>query len=183
MNKLKLYTRTGDRGMTSLYGGKRVEKYDLQVESYGTVDELNSSIGVMLSFFSVIPAKAGIHSFYTNIQNDLFLIGSHLSGAKVDLKIIDKRVTDMEKFIDDLDESLTPLSNFILPSGAKDASFSHLSRSICRRAERMVIKLSKSIEIDKKVIMYLNRLSDCLFQTARFLNKENRINDVIWKKD
>lgn len=178
MTKLKIYTRTGDAGMTSLYGGKRVEKHNLQVESYGTVDELNSSLGVLISHTS----NSYVKNFYTVIQNDLFSIGSYLAGAKQDLTLIGKRIFEIEKFIDTLDKDLDPLKNFILPGGSKEASFAHLSRSICRRVERVVIKLSKEKEIDKRVIMYLNRLSDSLFETARFLNKENHFNDVIWKK-
>lgn len=178
MTKLKIYTRTGDDGKTSLYGGKRVEKYDLQVESYGTVDELNSSLGVLISY--VIYPK--VRNFYILIQHDLFSIGSYLAGSKIELTAIEKKVFEIEKFIDTLDSELSPLKNFILPGGSKEASFAHLSRSICRRAERRVTQLSKEMEIDKRVIMYLNRLSDCLFQTARFLNKKTNIDDVIWKK-
>jgi cob(I)alamin adenosyltransferase len=178
MSKVKIYTRTGDKGTTSLYGGKRVEKHNLQVESYGTIDELNSALGVLVSSVS----HSLVRDFYIQIQNDLFSIGSHLANAKVDLDPIEKRVGEIEKFIDSLDNDLSPLKNFILPGGVKEAAFAHLARSICRRAERIVIKLSKESDVDKRVIMYLNRLSDCLFQTARFLNHESHVSDVIWKK-
>ncbi|OGG25736.1 ATP:cob(I)alamin adenosyltransferase [Candidatus Gottesmanbacteria bacterium RIFCSPLOWO2_01_FULL_39_12b] len=185
---MKIYTRTGDQGQTSLYGGKRVEKHNLQVVSYGTVDELNSVLGVLISH---LPENQQIiYDFLQIVQNDLFTIGSHLSGKRIDLGSIGKRVGEMEKMIDAFDKSFPVLKNFILPGGTREASFSHLARSVCRRAEREVIRLSKendvvhlkrSRRVDKKVIVYLNRLSDLLFVVARYLNLEAGSNDVIWK--
>lgn len=177
--RVKLYTKTGDKGQTSLYGGKRVEKYHVQVIAYGTVDELNSALGVVITH---LDKDNPLRTFLTTIQADLFTIGSHLAGGILDLKMIGKRVPEMEKFIDALDKELPPLKNFILPSGTKEAAFSHLGRSICRRAEREVIKLSKEQGgVDPRVIMYLNRLSDLLFIFARFCNRKKGIEDTVWK--
>lgn len=165
--------------MTSLYGGKRVEKHHLQVIAYGTVDELNSALGILISH---LKEKDPYREFFTTIQSDLFTVGSHLAAGNVDLAPIGKRVPEMEGCIDSLDKDLVPLKNFILPGGTQLASFSHLARSICRRAEREVIKLSKEQGgVDPRVIMYLNRLSDLLFIFARFCNKKAGIEDVIWK--
>lgn len=178
-SKVKIYTRTGDKGLTSLYGGKRVEKHSLQVVAYGTVDELNSALGVVIAHLD----NKNLHkNFFSTIQSDLFTIGSHLAGGKLDLQIIGKRVPEMEKFIDAFDKDLPPLKNFILPAGTKEAAFSHLARSICRRAEREVIKFSKEQGgVDPRVIMYLNRLSDLLFIFARYCNKRAGIDDIVWK--
>jgi cob(I)alamin adenosyltransferase len=178
-SKLKIYTRTGDTGQTSLYGGKRVEKHNLQVVAYGTVDELNSALGVVISH---LESSDSHHAFLTLIQSDLFIIGSHLAGAPVDLSPIGKRVSELEEFIDRLDKELAPLKNFILPGGSKQSSFSHLARAICRRAEREIIKLSKEQPtVDPRVIIYVNRLSDLLHVFARHCNKQSGIEDVIWK--
>lgn len=175
---LKIYTRTGDKGETSLYGGRRVAKHNLQVVAYGTVDELNSAIGIVIAH---IEDNKEISNFLTIIQRDLFIIGSNLSGSSQSVEAIGKRVKEMERMIDKLDKKLPALKNFILPTGSLEASFAHLARSICRRAEREVIRLSKEIPIDRRVIMYLNRLSDLLFVIARYLNKQSGIVDVIWK--
>lgn len=185
--KVKIYTRTGDDGITSLYGGKRVEKCNPQVVAIGHIDELNSALGVLIGFLP--NAHDDIHNFLKFVQNDLFTIGSHLSGNKIGLESIDKRVEEMEKLIDAFDKSLPVLKNFILPGGTAEASFSHLTRSICRRAEREVIRLLKESEsidpdligVDTKVIVYLNRLSDLLFIVGRYLNLEAGISDTIWK--
>ncbi len=178
--KVKIYTRTGDDGTTSLYGGKRVEKHNLQVVAYGTIDELNSALGVLISFLP--KSQDEIREFFQIVQNDLFTIGSFLSGnKKIELVNIGRRVGEMEKLIDAFDKSLPVLKNFILPGGSHEASFSHLARSICRRAEREVIRLSKESEsIDNKVIVYLNRLSDLLFVVGRHLNSEVGVFDTVW---
>ncbi len=178
--KVKIYTRTGDDGTTSLYGGKRVEKHNLQVVAYGTIDELNSALGVLISFLP--KSQDEICEFFQIVQNDLFTIGSFLSGnKKIELVNIGKRVGEMEKLIDAFDKSLPVLKNFILPGGSHEASFSHLARSICRRAEREVIRLSPDlIGVDNKVIVYLNRLSDLLFVVGRHLNSEVGVFDTVW---
>ena len=178
-SKLKIYTRTGDRGQTSLYGGKRVDKFNQRVVAYGTVDELNSSIGVVITHVEKGSKEA---IFLASIQSDLFVIGAHLAKGKQPLTKVSKRVTEMEQFIDKMDVKLPPLKNFILPGGSKPASFSHLARSICRRAEREVVRLSNIEEnVDTHVVIYLNRLSDFLFELARFLNYKAHVDDIIWK--
>lgn len=181
MNKTKIYTKTGDKGMTSLYGGKRVEKHNVRVSAYGTVDELNSALGIVVSH---IDATDTHRELFLKVQSDLFTIGSHLAGGNADLSVIGKRVPHMETCIDSLEKVLEPLKNFILPNGTPVASFSHLSRSICRRAEREVVRLSNEQgNVDPKIIIYLNRLSDLLFIYARYCNSRSGIADVIWKSD
>jgi cob(I)alamin adenosyltransferase len=175
----KIYTRTGDGGDTSLYGGKRVEKYNAQVVAYGTIDELNSQLGVVISFL----ADGKVKDFFSQMQGDLFSVGAHLAGAeKQSLEGLTLRVKQMEQFIDEMDKELPPLKNFVLPGGTQSASFVHVGRSVCRRAEREVIRLSREHgTVDVRVIMYLNRLSDFLFQTARYLNKRANVKDIVWK--
>ena len=119
--------------------------------------------------------------FLATIQSDLFAIGAHLAGGKQSLTPVDNRVSEMEQFIDEMDMKLPPLKNFILPGGVKQAAFAHLARSICRRAEREVVRLSKTEgNVDLTVIVFLNRLSDLLFELARFLNHKDNTRDVIW---
>lgn len=179
-SRQKIYTKTGDKGLTSLYGGRRVDKFDQRVAAYGTVDELNSSVGVIISHLEKGSRQA---AFLTSIQSDLFVIGAHLAGGKQSLNQVSKRVSEMEEFIDEMDRELTPLKNFILPGGSIAASFAHLSRSICRRAEREVVRLAslEQYSVDGGVIIYLNRLSDFLFQISRFLNMHAGVNEVIWQ--
>lgn len=179
---MKIYTKTGDDGTTSLYGGKRIEKYNQQVVAYGSVDELNSVLGVLISHLS---QKSNISRFLTETQNDLLKIGSYLAGGKISIKNVVKSVEEIEKFIDKLNEKLPNLQNFILPQGTVAASFSHEARAVCRRAEREVTKLvyNKLGEknFDKGVIVYLNRLSDLFFIIARYLNFETKTKELIWK--
>lgn len=177
---VKIYTRTGDKGKTSLYGGKRVDKFDTRVVAFGTVDELNSALGVVISH---LEKKDKLKNFLSKVQSDLFTIGAYLAGnKKQSLGVISKRVLEMERYIDEIDSGLPSLKNFILPSGTPTASFTHLARSICRRAERRVVKLTNSEDaVDQNIIIYLNRLSDFLFITARYLNNQAGISDVIWQ--
>jgi cob(I)alamin adenosyltransferase len=174
---MKIYTRTGDKGYTSLYGGKRLPKNHLRVASYGTIDELNSMLGVTLSKIQ----EKNIISFLIHVQQDLFLIGSQLAGAGTNLENIEKRVADMEKFIDEISNVIPPLKNFILPSGTESSSFLFLSRALTRRAEREIVALSLKEKVNKSIIVYLNRLSDLLFVLARFLNYKSGIKEKIWR--
>ncbi|OGG03923.1 ATP:cob(I)alamin adenosyltransferase [Candidatus Gottesmanbacteria bacterium RBG_16_37_8] len=177
---VKIYTRTGDQGKTSLYGGKRVLKSHPRVNAYGTVDELNSHLGLLLAALS---KEKEIINFLTSIQSDLFVIGSHLSGDKIPLHLLSKRIRQMENLIDRLDKNLPPLKNFILPLGSPEASLAHIVRTVCRRSERQVIALiSDEKSIDLEIVAYLNRLSDLMFIIARYLNSRRGIKDVIWKK-
>lgn len=175
--KVKIYTRTGDQGETSLYGGKRVAKHNLQVASYGTVDELNSCLGIVIAHLN---EDDFLKQFLIKLQFDLLTIGSHLAGSRKSLDTLDKRISEIEKMIDKMDEKLPSLKNFILPGGSKESSFTHLARSICRRTEREIIKLSKKVTIDRRIIMYLNRLSDFLFVLARYCNYKSQVKDIIW---
>lgn len=162
--------------MTSLYGGVRVAKSDQKVETYGSVDELNSVLGVLIAY----QRDKGCKLLLSKIQSDLFVMGAYLAGKKQNLKPLSKRVEKMEKFIDKLDSKLTPLKNFILPQGTPAAVFAHLTRSVCRRAEREVVKAQDKDFIDAKVLIYLNRLSDLLFMIARYTNKIEDKKEIVW---
>ena len=180
---MKIYTKTGDDGTTSLFGGKRIDKNDLRIEAYGTVDELNSIIGTALSEIKTREVRDAL----TKIQNTLFIIGSDLAtpgdlkNSNKVLRLEQKSINDLESQIDSFNDRLPELKNFILPGGTKSASLLHLARTVCRRAERKVVELTKSIEISKNLIIYLNRLSDLLFVLARFENHSSNIPDVKWE--
>lgn len=175
---MKIYTKTGDKGETSLYGGKRILKNDTRIEAYGSVDELNSSIGTVISQTK----DKNIINGLTETQKNLMEIGSTLAGYKtLNTKYLILNTKKLENWIDDMDSELPILKNFILPQGVKSASLLHLSRSICRRAERRVVELSQKEEIHQDIIAYLNRLSDLLFVLARYINRKNKIKEIVWK--
>lgn len=178
---MAIYTRTGDKGKTSLFNGQRVSKSDLRVDTYGTIDELNSVIGVVLSIkYKVLSIKKEL----IRIQNDLLDIGSALANPQgVALQSLEKRVKEFEKFIDQMTAKMPPLSNFILPGGGKTGSFLHLARAISRRAERKIVALNNKEKIDKNIIIYLNRLSDLLFTMARFANFKEKKKETIWRRN
>lgn len=181
VNKMSVYTRFGDKGKTSLYGGKTVSKGSLRVDAYGSLDELNSAISVVL----IEIKNPSIRKELLIIQNDLFEIGASLASSIENKKLeeyLDKRVKDFEKQIDSLSEKLPELMNFILPGGSRGSSLLHLARTICRRAERRVTELSEKEEINGKTIVYINRLSDLLFTFARFINYKEKKKEIIWKK-
>jgi len=169
---MPIYTRTGDTGTTSLFGGKRVLKCEELVDVYGSIDELNSWVGLInaQSKFSL-----------SHIQSDLLTIGSTLAGSKTSLASLAPRITEMEKQIDEMERELPKRTNFILPGGSELASQIHIARSICRRVERQTVSLSKKQHVDSLIIKYLNRLSDLLFTLARFINKQGNVEEVIWK--
>ncbi|MEX0616822.1 MAG: cob(I)yrinic acid a,c-diamide adenosyltransferase [Candidatus Woykebacteria bacterium] len=184
--KVKIYTRTGDRGETSLYGGKRISKDHLRVETYGTIDELNAALGTAHSFIT----DTKIRTIIEKIQNELFNIGAELStptkvgkDTKQKFSIGKEKIQYLENVIDQLDEKLPLLRNFILPGGSNASSLLQLSRSIARRAERRLITLSRKEEINENLLSYINRLSDFLFVLARYLNKKTNGNETIWKKE
>ena len=178
---MPIYTRTGDRGQTSLFNKQRVPKFHIRVEAYGTVDELNSAIGVVLSSkYKVLSIKREL----VRIQNDLLDIGSALANPESKpLDFMKKRVKEFEKFIDQMTEAMPKLSNFILPGGSISGSYLHLARTICRRAERRIVELSQKEDIDKTLVIYVNRLSDLLFTMARFVNMKEKQKETIWKKN
>lgn len=183
--KSKLYTKTGDRGKTTLLGGKRVSKDNQRLITYGTLDELNASIGLALSFIE----DKKITTILQKIQNDLFDIGAELAnpqkiGAPTNkvFSLETSKVEELENVIDQYDYRLRPLRNFILPGGTKAASATHLARGITRRAERELVSLGKKEKVNQNLFSYLNRLSDLLFVLARYLNKKGRGKELPWKK-
>jgi cob(I)alamin adenosyltransferase len=178
---MKIYTKKGDKGQTSLIGGTRVPKYHLRIEAYGTVDELNVYIGLIRgqdinSSFQVVLKE---------IQDRLFTIGSSLAAdpEKSKMKIPDLYLSDiefLEEQIDDMDSELPLLKHFILPGGSNSISFCHLARVVCRRAERLCVQLSETSFVDEKIIIYLNRLSDYLFILGRKIAFDSDIEEYIW---
>lgn len=175
----KIYTRTGDKGKTSLFDGKRVWKFDPKVEAYASIDELNSIIGLTISFISI----KFINDELEEIQNDLFEIGSSLAvSSSLPTPQISNRPIEFEKLIDKLTIEMPLLKQFILPGGGKGGSSLHVARTIARKAERRIIELSQKEEIDSTIIIYLNRLSDLLFTMARYVNFKEKEKEKIWKK-
>jgi cob(I)alamin adenosyltransferase len=185
---MKIYTKTGDSGETSLFGGKRVKKYDLRIESYGTIDELNSHIGLLRD------QKIDKHTYHTliKIQNELFSIGAMLATPpeKEKLKsgrnrlqstIISKdEISFLEEEIDKMESTLKPMTNFILPGGHSSVSICHIARCICRRAERITVQLKEEQSVNKDILTYINRLSDYLFVLARKLSMVNKAHEIPW---
>lgn len=178
----KIYTRSGDGGSTSLGGGQRRSKHDLRIEAYGTVDELNSVIGVALAT-GLCDELAPV---LRTVQNELFHLGSDLCILEEDKqrfavpRIEPRHVDALEAVLDDLTPRVGPLENFILPGGCPGAAHLHVARTVCRRAERTVIALAETEPVGEHVVRYLNRLSDALFVMARFENKARGVDDVLW---
>jgi len=178
---MKIYTKTGDKGLTSLIGGTRVAKHHLRIESYGTVDELNSYIGLIRDQDIVAKHK----ELLKEVQDRLFTIGASLAAdpEKSKMKIPDLHTEDielLEKEIDRMDAELPPLRHFILPGGSNVVSFCHIARCVCRRAERLSVHLSEDSFVEEKVIIYLNRLSDYLFTLGRKIGNEQQIVENEW---
>lgn len=173
---MPIYTRAGDTGSTSLFGGKRVLKCEELVEVYGSLDELNSWVGHIASLFP----SPDVKQFLQVIQSDLFTIGSTLAGWKGDLSVLEPRIKEMETRIDMMEKDLPPIRNFILPGGALFGARTHIVRSICRRVERQTVALSQKQSIDPVIMKYLNRLSDLFFLLARFINKQENVEEIVW---
>ena len=179
---VKIYTRGGDKGDTSLIGGKRVSKYSTRINAYGNVDELNAALGVAISFLDDPEVK----KLLERIQNELFIVGSDLAdpsypdSTNKTPRVTDAMVKELESVIDKYDQEVGEIQYFILPGGSKAASLLHLARGIARRAERNCVELSNIEKINPAVISYLNRLSDLLFMLARVINKRMGVNDVAW---
>ena len=185
---MKIYTKTGDKGTTSLFGGTRVPKHHIRIESYGTVDELNAHIGLLKD------QDCGDHTrqVLNRIQDRLFTIGSTLATEpeKATLKsgkdrlgiskISEQDIELLEQEMDSMNDQLPPMTNFILPGGHQSVSFCHIARCVCRRAERMATALHEISPFDDMVLMYLNRLSDYLFVLARKLSKDLNADEVKW---
>jgi cob(I)alamin adenosyltransferase len=178
---MKIYTKTGDKGITSLIGGTRIPKHHIRIESYGTVDELNSYIGLIIDQGVDSPVK----DILKQIQDRLFTIGSSLASDpdKSKMTIPDLRTEDiqlLEDEIDHMNESLPELKHFILPGGNNAISFCHIARCVCRRAERLVVQLAEGSFVDEKVVIYLNRLSDYLFVLGRKIGNDNQVPENKW---
>jgi cob(I)alamin adenosyltransferase len=178
---VKIYTKTGDEGKTSLLGGTRVPKDDDRIEAYGTVDELNASIGVVRALWLDSP----LDGLFETIQNDLFDVGAHLAAAEARDRfpgVAPEAAGRLEEAIDAMESDLEPLRAFILPGGSPAAAELHVARTVCRRAERRVVALAEKESVAAAVIVYLNRLSDFLFVAARTANRVAGVEDVVWKK-
>jgi cob(I)alamin adenosyltransferase len=182
----KIYTRTGDKGLTGLVGGSRRPKHDLRVEAYGTVDETNSIIGIARCHTRKLPSY---DNMLKRIQHDLFDLGADLAtppsqdkktGKRAPLRVVEKQVTRLEKEIDALNKSIPPLNSFVLPGGSDLAATLHLARTIARRAERVVCALAEEEGVNAIAIKYLNRLSDFLFVMARAANDDGA-EDILWQ--
>lgn len=185
--KSLLYTRTGDRGETSLVGGERVTKDSPRLEAYGTIDELSSQLGVLASTAGVGDIVGGQLKM---IQNELFNVGGYLATAvpagqePVCPSLADgSRIQTVEGWIDALDEEAPKIRTFVLPGGHPGASAAHVARTVCRRAERNILALSREEYVDPAVVRYVNRLSDYLFAAARYINFINGVQEVVWQQD
>lgn len=180
---MKVYTKTGDAGETSLIGGKRVSKNDLRIDSYGTVDELNSWVGLVRDHEEI--QKKSFNQLI-EIQDRLFTIGSLLAtqpdGTKMKLPTLhESDIEFLEKSIDEMNETLPPMRHFVLPGGKKILSHCHIARCVCRRAERLAVGLNESSEQYKIAMKYLNRLSDYLFVLSRKVATDLKIEEIQWK--
>ncbi len=180
--EVRIYTKTGDDGTTGLIGGSRVKKYDLRLEAYGTIDELNSQIGLILT--TEIDGQA--RKMLTEIQSRLFVIGSRLATDSQTGKVAEQlpcseqAVETLEQEMDRMFEPLPRLTHFILPAGSPGTVYAHIARTICRRAERRIVELSDKTPVDPLLIKYVNRLSDYLFVLARKINQDHHGDEVCW---
>ncbi len=180
---MKIYTKGGDKGETGLYGGERVSKDSIRIEAYGTIDELNSFIGLAL-----LEVKDGeVQNLLKSIQNDLFIIGSDLATPEnvennaIKIPRLEKsQYQKLEEAIDKFDGKLEELKNFILPGGCKSSAMLHVCRTICRRAERRVVTLNNGVNLNPDICIFLNRLSDLFFVLARYENNITGIEDIKW---
>ena len=178
---MKIYTKTGDKGDTRLFDGTQVRKNDSRVEAYGTVDELNAFIGAAAAFLQ----DEELRRILQDIQRDLFSVGAQLAdpkqhGKKQKSKLDPARVARLEETIDRFETELAPLRQFILAGGVPAAAMLHVSRTVCRRAERLVVALAEGVALDPLTIEYLNRLSDFLFVMARLVNQRHGQQEIPW---
>jgi cob(I)alamin adenosyltransferase len=184
MKKSGIYTKTGDAGMTSLVGGVRVSKLHPRLEAYGTIDELNSEIGLLITYVD----DAQEVELLTEVQRKLFTVGSYLATDQTQRELREQSkmhpedVQQLEAAIDRVDAELPPLRLFVLPGGTRAASVCHVCRTVCRRAERRIIALTEECEVEPNITAYVNRLSDYLFVLARKLNIQAGQDEIIWKK-
>lgn len=185
MQNMPIYTKTGDKGKTSLFSGKRVWKDNIRVETYGTIDELNSIIGLASSHLSLKNKNSKyLKKILTDIQNTLFYVGSYLADLPDTIENIDvnEKVEEFEHQIDFMTAKMPFLSNFILPGGGVSGASLQHARTVARRAERGLVALSKKEKVDARVIKYVNRLSDLLFTASRFANHTDKKKETIWER-
>lgn len=178
---MKIYTRTGDDGTTGLLGAQRVHKDDVRVEAYGSVDELNACLGTALAQDGAHPLRAELEA----IQAQLFQVGAELAAADESVvqklsRVADEQVAALENLIDRLEQGLPPLTRFVLPGGTPLAAELHRARTVCRRAERRVVTLSRHAAIEPRLVRYLNRLADLLFVMARTANARAGVSETTW---
>ena len=181
---MKIYTKGGDKGETGLFGGERVPKDSIRIEAYGTIDELNSFIGL-----TIIEIKdQEVKELLNRIQNNLFTLGSDLAAPDNEKnkkhyipRIKESHFEEIEKEIDKFDSRMEELRNFILPGGCKSSALLHICRAICRRSERRVVTLNNGVNLSPEIIIFLNRLSDLFFVLARYENKISGIEDIKWQ--
>jgi cob(I)alamin adenosyltransferase len=183
-DKKRIYTRTGDDGTTSLFGGERVGKGNPRIDAYGTVDEANSVVGVARAHLDGEPGADRLDPVLGDIQEELFVLGADLA-TPVDAKpmvprIQDEHVARLEERIDDFDADLKPLKKFVLPGGSPAGASLHSARTVCRRAERLAVQAGASTPINDEAVVYLNRLSDLLFVLARWANKQAGMREDTW---
>jgi cob(I)alamin adenosyltransferase len=180
---MRIYTKTGDKGETGLFGGERVSKSSLRINAYGTIDELNAYIGLSVTEVNDKNVKRDLQK----IQDQLFTVGTDLAtpdNDKTEKLNVDRTPAgyfeEIESLIDQYDSKLEELKNFIIPGGSKSAALLHICRTICRRAEREVVALNEMVKIENNIIIFLNRLSDLFFVLSRFENKVSNHPDIIW---
>lgn len=178
----KIYTRTGDKGKTGLFNGQRVLKSDIRVDTYGTIDELNSTIGVVIAHLKKASAKK-IQKELEDIQHDLLDIGSALAFPdSPPIYGLETRIETFEKHIDDMTAKMPELKNFILPGGGAAGASLHICRTTARKAERRIVALMQKEDIDEQIVKYINRLSDLFFTMARYVNQIEKQKETVWRK-
>jgi len=182
---LKIYTKTGDKGDTGLIDGSRISKSDLRIRAYGEVDEANSHIGMIISSIEKKSIFDDVRKILLNVQQDLFVLGAELANPNTlkDDNMLVKRemISTIEKYIDNFESELAPITYFILPGGSIESSLLHICRTVVRRAETSAVALAKGQKINQEILTYLNRISDLFFVLARVTNKRQKRADIPWK--
>ena len=185
--KYKIYTKLGDKGKTSIIGENKIDKHDIRIEAYGTIDELNSYFGLIRSF-DEIKSIVFLNNFIIKCQNNLFKIGSYLAQTEKkreknkDFLILDTEIQDLENIIDEIEKETPPITRFVLPGGTIISSQFQIARTICRRAERKITFYNEKEKLDYNLLIYINRLSDFLFVSGRFLLNKSQSNELFWEK-
>ncbi|MCA9392131.1 cob(I)yrinic acid a,c-diamide adenosyltransferase [candidate division WWE3 bacterium] len=178
---MSIYTKKGDKGTTALVNNQRIPKTNLRVSCIGTVDELNANVGLTISLLAHIPPNRTVQEILLTLQHTLLQLGSSIAGSPLELD--QQVVANLEQIIDHYQVNLPPLSSFVLPGGTKAAAACHMSRTVCRRCERMLVALSSEQKVDPIILQFINRLSDLLFVLARVINRNEGEEDVLWVKN